>query len=90
MSRDFPRSRRIEDQIQRSLSEIIRTHVRDPRLHGVVNHRCRRVPGFKRRLGLFQLAGWPAGSCNTGKCLRVGAGILAHPIGRASDRSACS
>ncbi len=36
MSRDFPRSRRIEDQIQRSLSEIIRTHVRDPRLHGVV------------------------------------------------------
>ena len=36
MSRDFPRSRRIEDQIQRSLSEIIRTRVRDPRLHGAV------------------------------------------------------
>ena len=36
MSRDFPRSRRIEDQIQRSLSEIIRTQVGDPRMHGVV------------------------------------------------------
>jgi ribosome-binding factor A len=36
MSRDFPRSRRIEDQIQRSLSEIIRTQVGDPRMKGVV------------------------------------------------------
>jgi len=32
MSRDFPRSRRIEDQIQRILSDVIRTEVRDPRL----------------------------------------------------------
>jgi len=32
MSRDFPRSRRIEDQIQRLLSDIIRNDVRDPRL----------------------------------------------------------
>jgi ribosome-binding factor A len=32
MSRDFPRSRRIEDQIQRLLSDIIRNDVHDPRL----------------------------------------------------------
>ena len=32
MPRDFPRSRRIEDQIQRILSDLIRTEVRDPRL----------------------------------------------------------
>ena len=32
MSRDFPRSRRIEDQILRILNEVIRVHVRDPRL----------------------------------------------------------
>jgi ribosome-binding factor A len=32
MSRDFPRSRRIEDQIQRLLSDVIRSDVRDPRL----------------------------------------------------------
>ena len=32
MSRDFPRSRRIEDQIQRLLSDIVRNDVRDPRL----------------------------------------------------------
>ena len=32
MPRDFPRSRRIEDQIQRLLSDVIRNDVRDPRL----------------------------------------------------------
>ncbi|TDJ43420.1 MAG: 30S ribosome-binding factor RbfA [Gammaproteobacteria bacterium] len=32
MLRDFPRSRRIEDQIQRLLSDVIRNDVRDPRL----------------------------------------------------------
>ena len=33
---DFHRSRRIEDQILRILSEIIRVDVRDPRLNGAV------------------------------------------------------
>ena len=32
MPRDYPRSRRIEDQILRILNEVIRVHVRDPRL----------------------------------------------------------
>ena len=36
MSRDFPRSRRIEEQIQRVLSDILRTRVNDPRLRLVV------------------------------------------------------
>jgi ribosome-binding factor A len=36
MPRDFPRSRRIEDQIQRILSDLIRTQVRDPRLADVI------------------------------------------------------
>lgn len=36
MPRDFPRSRRIEDQIQRLLSDLIRTEVRDPRLSQAV------------------------------------------------------
>ena len=36
MPRDFPRSRRIEDQIQRILSDVIRTDVRDPRLSNVI------------------------------------------------------
>jgi len=35
MPRDFPRSRRIEDQIQRVLSDIVRAELRDPRLSGV-------------------------------------------------------
>ena len=34
MPRDFPRSRRIEDQIQRVLSDIVRSEMRDPRLQG--------------------------------------------------------
>jgi len=32
MPRDYPRSRRIEDQIQRILSDVLRNDVRDPRL----------------------------------------------------------
>ena len=36
MPRDFHRSRRIEDQIQRILSEVIRVDVRDPRLNGAI------------------------------------------------------
>jgi len=35
MPRDFPRSRRIEDQIQRILSDVIRSDLRDPRFDGV-------------------------------------------------------
>jgi ribosome-binding factor A len=36
MPRDFPRSRRIEDQIQRILSDLVRTEVRDPRLSAAI------------------------------------------------------
>lgn len=36
MARDFQRSRRIEERIQRLLSDMIRTQVRDPRVEGVV------------------------------------------------------
>lgn len=32
MPRDFPRSRRIAEQVQRELSEIIRTELKDPRV----------------------------------------------------------
>lgn len=36
MPRDFPRSRRVEEQIQRVLGEVIRVEARDPRLAGAV------------------------------------------------------
>jgi ribosome-binding factor A len=36
MPREFPRSRRIEDQVQRILSEVLRVSVRDPRLGHVI------------------------------------------------------
>lgn len=36
MGRDFTRSRRVEEQIQRLLSDLIRAQVRDPRVAGVV------------------------------------------------------
>ncbi|MDX1698897.1 MAG: ribosome-binding factor A, partial [Thiohalobacterales bacterium] len=32
MPREFPRSRRVGDQIQRELSALIRDEIRDPRL----------------------------------------------------------
>ena len=36
MPRDFPRSRRVEDQIQRILSDVLRRPARDPRLAQVI------------------------------------------------------
>ena len=36
MPRDFPRSRRIEDQILRILNDVMRVSVRDPRLHDAI------------------------------------------------------
>ncbi len=36
MARDFPRSRRIEDQILRILNDVVRVHARDPRLHDAI------------------------------------------------------
>lgn len=36
MAREFTRSRRVEEQIQRSLSELMRSQLRDPRVAGVV------------------------------------------------------
>ncbi len=36
MARDFPRSRRVEEQIQRILSDVLRSGVRDPRLQEVI------------------------------------------------------
>ena len=36
MPREFPRSRRVEEQIQRILSDVVRAEVRDPRLNGVI------------------------------------------------------
>lgn len=36
MAREFKRSRRVEEQIQRTLSEVIRSQLRDPRVSDVV------------------------------------------------------
>lgn len=36
MAREFQRSRRVEERIQRLLSDVIRTQLRDPRVEGVV------------------------------------------------------
>jgi len=36
MSRDFTRSSRLEEQVQRILSDVLRAEARDPRLHNVI------------------------------------------------------
>ncbi|MBL8200568.1 MAG: 30S ribosome-binding factor RbfA [Chromatiales bacterium] len=36
MAREFARSRRVEEQIQRLLSDVMRSQLRDPRVSGVV------------------------------------------------------
>lgn len=52
MAREYPRSRRIEEQIQRILSELIRSQVRDPRVTGIVLTEVR----VSRDLGVAKIA----------------------------------
>ena len=44
MAREFARSRRVEEQIQRLLSDVMRSQLRDPRVAGRRDHRSACIP----------------------------------------------
>lgn len=77
MARDFPRSRRIAEQLQRELSDIIRTELRDPRIAGMititdidVSLDCSHANVY------FTQLGDPDRARETGKALQHAAGFL--------------
>jgi ribosome-binding factor A len=82
----FPRAKRIAQQIQQTLSELIRREVRDPRLGMVTLTEVRVAPDLSSAKVFFSVLGAP-GSENSGQqakeILEAAAPMLRGPLGRA-------
>lgn len=81
MPKEFPRSQRIAEQIQRELAELIRLEVKDPRVGFITLTGVEVTPDYAHAKVFFstldaaQLPGIQAG-------LRQAAGFLRHELGR--------
>lgn len=84
MPRDFPRSRRIAEQIQRELSEIIRLELKDPRVGMITLTDVEVSQDYAHARVFFTLLGDAAKIKDTGEALQHAAGFirseLAHRI----------
>lgn len=84
MPRDFPRSRRIAEQIQRELSEIIRLELKDPRVGMITLTDVEVSQDHAHARVFFTLLGDAAKIKDTGEALQHAAGFirseLAHRI----------
>jgi len=82
MPREFPRTRRVGEQIQRELAELIRTELKDPRL-GMVSISAVQV---SRDLGhakvYASVLGSEEQSTESVKVLNHAAGFLRHKLGK--------
>lgn len=77
----FPRSRRVAQQIQRALSELIRRDVRDPRLGMVTITEVRMSPDLSYAQIYYSVLG--AERATAQKILDAAAEMLRGPLGRA-------
>ena len=77
----FPRSRRVAQQIQRALSELIRRDVRDPRLGMVTITEVRMSPDLSYAQIYYSVLG--AERATAQKILNAAAEMLRGPVGRA-------
>lgn len=82
MPKEFSRTRRVGEQIQRELAELIRNEVKDPRV-GMVTIQAVRVT---RDLGhakvYFTVLGDQQSATDTQKALDRAAGFLRHALGQ--------
>lgn len=76
MPRDFPRSRRIAEQIQRELSEIIRLELKDPRVGMITLTDVEVSQDHAHARVFFTLLGDAAKIKDTGEALQHAAGFL--------------
>jgi ribosome-binding factor A len=85
-NRAFPRAKRIAQQIQQTLSELIRRELRDPRLGMVTITEVRVASDLGSAKVYFSVLGAP-GSENSGQqaqeILEAAAPLLRGPLGRA-------
>ena len=76
MPRDFPRSRRIAEQIQRELSDIIRLELKDPRVGMITLTDVEVSQDHAHARVFFTLLGDAAMIKQTGEALQHAAGFL--------------
>ena len=83
MSKAFPRSRRVGEQIQRVLSELIRRELRDPRLGPLTIVDVQVSPDLSYAKVFYSILGGDKNPELTREILDEGARMLRGPLGRA-------
>ena len=87
MNKSYPRSRRVADQIQRTLSELVRRDIRDPRLGSITITDVRVADDLAHAKVYYSILGSGLGKgCDpqlAQEILDSSAGMLRGPLGRA-------
>jgi ribosome-binding factor A len=83
MPREVPRARRISEQVQRSLSQLLLREVRDPRLKPMTITHVKVSPDLTHILVLYTLLSGATADELQQEILDEAAGYLRGPLGRA-------
>jgi ribosome-binding factor A len=83
MNKSYPRSRRVGDQIQRTLSELLRRDVRDPRLGSITLTDVRVSQDLSHARVFYSVLGGTKDPALTQEILDEAAGMLRGRVGRA-------
>jgi ribosome-binding factor A len=83
MNKSYPRSRRVGDQIQRSLSELLRREVRDPRLGSITLTEVRVSQDLSHAKVFYSVLGGAPDPALTQEILDQAALMLRGRLGRA-------
>jgi len=83
MPREIPRAHRVAEQVQRTLAELLRREVRDPRLKPVTITHVKMSPDLSHAWVNFQLLTGDSHDPLQREILDEAAGYLRGPLGRA-------
>ena len=83
MPREIPRAHRVAEQVQRTLAEMLRREVRDPRLKPVTITHVKMSPDLSHAWVYFELLTGDAHDPLQQEILAEAAGYLRGPLGRA-------
>src|SRR5215831_18972605 len=83
MNKSYPRSRRVGDQIQRTLSELLRREVRDPRLGSITLTDVRMAQDLSYAKVFYSVLGGTSDPKLTQEILDDAAAMLRGRLGRA-------
>ena len=83
MSKAFSRSRRVGEQIQRVLSELIRRELRDPRIGSVTIVDVQVKDDLSSAKVFYSILGGDKNPTQTAEIMAEGARLLRGPLGRA-------